>query len=52
LLSGKVRLMQSLSAAQNAGNTPVLSMPGGFVLLKQAKPAAAGEAKETGDAET
>ena len=29
-----LRLMQSLSAAQNAGNTLVLGMPGGFVPLK------------------
>lgn len=35
-----LRLMQSLTAAQNAGNTFVLGMPGGFVPLKQsAKPA-------------
>ena len=35
-----LRLMQSLTAAQNAGNTLVLGMPGGFVPLKQsAKPA-------------
>ena len=35
-----LRLMQSLSAAQNAGNTLVVGMPGGFVPLKQpAKPA-------------
>jgi regulator of protease activity HflC (stomatin/prohibitin superfamily) len=35
-----LRLMQSLSAAQNAGNTLVLGMPSGFVPLKQpAKPA-------------
>ena len=32
------RLMQSLSAAQNAGNTLVLGMPGGFVPLKNGKP--------------
>ena len=32
--------MRSLAAAQNAGNTLVLGMPGGFVPLKQpAKPA-------------
>ena len=30
-----LRLMQSLSAAQNAGNTLVLGVPGGFVPLKQ-----------------
>ena len=35
-----LRLMQSLAAAQNAGNTLVLGMPGGFVPLKQStKPA-------------
>ncbi len=35
-----LRLMQSLTTAQNAGNTLVLGMPGGFVPLKQpAKPA-------------
>jgi len=32
-----LRLMQSLSAAQNAGNTLVLGMPGGFVPLKNGK---------------
>jgi regulator of protease activity HflC (stomatin/prohibitin superfamily) len=35
-----LRLMQSLTAAHNAGNTLVLGMPGGFVPLKQpTKPA-------------
>jgi regulator of protease activity HflC (stomatin/prohibitin superfamily) len=35
-----LRLMQSLATAQNAGNTLVLGVPGGFVPLKQsAKPA-------------
>src|SRR6266571_5150177 len=34
-----LRLMQSLAAAQNAGNTLVVGMPGGFVPLKQAMPA-------------
>jgi len=35
-----LRLMQSLSAAQHAGSTLVVGMPGGFVPLKQpAKPA-------------
>ena len=35
-----LRLMQSLTTGQNAGNTLVLGMPGGFVPLKQlAKPA-------------
>jgi len=32
-----LRLMQSLSAAQTAGNTLVLCMPGGFVPLKNGK---------------
>jgi regulator of protease activity HflC (stomatin/prohibitin superfamily) len=32
-----LRLMQSLSAAQNAGNTLVLGVPGGFVPLKNGK---------------
>ena len=32
-----LRLMQSLSAAQNAGNTLVFGMPGGFVPLKSGK---------------
>ena len=49
-----LRLMQSLTAAQHAGNTLVVGMPGGFVPLKPGKPAAsagAGESKENGDAE-
>ena len=33
-----LRLMQSLTAAQNAGNTVVLGVPGGFVPLKNGKP--------------
>ncbi len=33
-----LRLMQSLTAAQNAGNTLVLGVPGGFVPLKAGKP--------------
>jgi regulator of protease activity HflC (stomatin/prohibitin superfamily) len=37
-----LRLMQSLAAAQNAGSTLVLGMPGGFVPLKNGKPASAG----------
>jgi regulator of protease activity HflC (stomatin/prohibitin superfamily) len=41
-----LRLIQSLSAAQNGGNTLVLGMPGGFVPLKNGKPASAGEVKE------
>src|SRR5262245_536933 len=32
-----LRLMQSLAAAQNAGNTLVLGVPGGFVPLKNGK---------------
>jgi regulator of protease activity HflC (stomatin/prohibitin superfamily) len=32
-----LRLMQSLTAAQNAGNTLVLGVPGGFVPLKNGK---------------
>ncbi len=32
-----LRLMQSLSAAQSAGNTLVLGMPGGFVPLKNGR---------------
>ena len=39
-----LRLMQSLSAAQNAGNTLVLGMPGGFVPLKNGKSSPAPEA--------
>jgi regulator of protease activity HflC (stomatin/prohibitin superfamily) len=35
-----LRLMQSLSAAQGAGNTLVLGMPGGFVPLKNGKTSA------------
>ena len=46
-----LRLMQSLTAAQNAGNTLVLGMPGGFVPLKAGKSASAGEVKENGGAE-
>jgi len=44
-----LRLLQSLSAAQNAGNTLVLGMPGGFVPLNRSK---AGPNKEAGDAST
>jgi hypothetical protein len=33
-----LRLMQSLSASQNAGNTLVFGMPGGFVPMKNGKP--------------
>jgi len=47
-----LRLMQSLTAAQNAGNTLVLGVPGGFVPLKNGKAAPADEVKETGGAET
>ena len=38
-----LRLMQSLSAAQNAGSTLVFGMPGGFVPLKNGKSNAAPE---------
>jgi hypothetical protein len=38
-----LRLMQSLSAAQTAGNTLVLGMPGGFIPLKNGKTGAASE---------
>jgi regulator of protease activity HflC (stomatin/prohibitin superfamily) len=42
-----LRLMQSLTAAQNAGSTLVVGMPGGFVPLKQqAKSATSAEAGE------
>ena len=41
-----LRLMQSLTAAQNAGNTLVVGMPGGFVPLKNGKPATRAEAGE------
>ena len=37
-----LRLMQSLTAAQNAGNTLVMGMPGGFVPLKNGKAGAHG----------
>ena len=39
-----LRLMQSLSAAQTAGNTLVPGAPGGFVPLKNGKSASAAEA--------
>lgn len=42
-----LRLMQSLTAAQNAGNTLVVGMPGGFVPLK---PGAKSPNAESGDA--
>jgi regulator of protease activity HflC (stomatin/prohibitin superfamily) len=38
-----LRLMQSLSAAQAAGNTLVLGMPGGFVPLKNGNSGSAGD---------
>ncbi len=42
-----LRLIQSLTAAPNAGNTLVLGMPGGFVPLKpQTTPASPAEASE------
>lgn len=43
-----LRLLQSLAAAQNAGNTLVLGLPGGFVPLKpQAKQAGAASNEAT-----
>ena len=44
-----LRLMQSLTTAQNAGNTLVLGVPGGFVPLKAGKPAPEAKA-EPGEA--
>ena len=41
-----LRLMQSLTAAQNAGNTLVLGIPGGFVPLKSGTKAAGAEGNE------
>jgi regulator of protease activity HflC (stomatin/prohibitin superfamily) len=41
-----LRLMQSLTAAQKAGNTLVLGMPGGFVPLKQQTTSTSTENKE------
>jgi hypothetical protein len=38
-----LRLMQSLSAAQTAGNTLVLGVPGGFVPLKNGRATTAAE---------
>jgi hypothetical protein len=46
-----LRLLQSLTAAHNSGNTLVLGVPGGFVPLKQTKSTPASEVKETGGAE-
>ncbi len=46
-----LRLLQSLAAAQNAGNTLVLGLPGGFVPLSKGEPASAGDAGNAGDAE-
>ena len=46
-----LRLMQLLTAAQSAGNTLVLGMPGGFVPLKNGKAAPTGEVKDAGGAE-
>ena len=43
-----LRLLQSLTAAQNSGNTLVLGVPCGFVPLKNGR-AAAGEANENSD---
>jgi regulator of protease activity HflC (stomatin/prohibitin superfamily) len=47
-----LRLIQSLTAAQNAGNTLVLGMPGGFVPLKAGKTATSDEVRENGSAES
>jgi len=44
--------MQSLTAAQNAGNRLVLGVPGGFVPLKAGPAASAGEAQEDSGAGT
>ena len=41
-----LRLMQSLSTSQNAGNTLVLGMPGGFVPLKNGGTSKASETNE------
>jgi regulator of protease activity HflC (stomatin/prohibitin superfamily) len=43
-----LRLMQSLSAAQTAGNTLVLGMPGGFVPLKNGRSTMAPEPSAEG----
>jgi regulator of protease activity HflC (stomatin/prohibitin superfamily) len=43
-----LRLMQSLTTAQNGGHTLVLGVPGGFLPLKNGK--AASDAKESGSA--
>ena len=45
-----LRLMQSLTAAQNAGNTLVLGVPGGFVPLKNGKPSPAPTTPAEGEA--
>jgi regulator of protease activity HflC (stomatin/prohibitin superfamily) len=42
-----LRLMQSLTAAQHAGNTLVVGMPGGFTPLKQSSKPASAETDET-----
>ena len=42
-----LRLMQSLTAAQNAGNTLVLGVPGGFVPLKNGKAGPQSDTNET-----
>ncbi|HWH69458.1 MAG TPA: slipin family protein [Candidatus Sulfotelmatobacter sp.] len=43
-----LRLMQSLSAAQSAGNTLVLGMPGGFVPLKNGRSTTGSESPAEG----
>ena len=45
-----LRLMQSLTTAQNAGNTLVFGMPGGFVPLKSEKPSPPTTTPAEGDA--
>jgi len=47
-----LRLMQSLTAAQSAGNTLVLGLPGGFIPLKAGKTATSDEVRENGSAES
>ncbi len=47
-----LRLMQSLTAAQSAGNTLVLGLPGGFIPLKAGKAVTSEEVKENGGAES
>lgn len=46
-----LRLMQSLTAARNAGNTLVFGMPGGFMPLQSGKAGPTGDVREKGDAQ-